>query len=290
MMQRYTVAGITFAVTLPEGVDASVLPSFAPFVANVDDAEDAFRFDAAASLALPEDAECIVTDSNDMGESRVLQSSGWEGFYVELTFAGASHLMRVDPSFRHGEGYLNWDDPYAGMVLGSMLRITFAQVALSHEAISLHASCVANEANAYLFMGASGTGKSTHSRLWMKAFPGTLLLNDDNPVIRVEGDVVRAYGTPWSGKTHCYKNLSFPVAGIVRLSQAPANAFVQKQDIEAFLEVYQGSSVLRTDETLHGQLCDTLMRVIELVKIGHLECLPDEDAARVCRDGLKLKR
>lgn len=285
MTHRYNVAGITFAVALPEGVSAEVLPSFAPFVA-ADAAEDAFFFDASALFELPGDASCILMDSNDMGVSRVFDSPSWEGFFVELTFAGTSHLMRVDACFRRGEGCLKWDDPYAGLVLGSMLRITFAQVALSYGAISLHASCVVNEGRAYLFMGTSGTGKSTHSRLWMKAFPGTMLLNDDNPAIRVEGDVVNAYGTPWSGKTHCYKNLKFPVGGIVRLSQAPANVFVRKKDVEGFLEVYQGSSVLRTDGALHDQLCDALMQVIEMVPVGHLECLPDEDAARVCRDGL----
>lgn len=88
-------------------------------------------------------------------------------------------------------------------------------------------------------MGKSGTGKSTHSLLWMKYIQGTELLNDDNPTLRIVDGKVYAYGTPWSGKTPCYKSLSYPVGGMVRLKQAPVNRFVRQQEVEAFIALFR---------------------------------------------------
>ena len=57
-----------------------------------------------------------------------------------------------------------------------------------------------------MLLGKSGTGKSTHSRLWLKYIPDTKLLNDDNPAVRImDNNTIMIYGTPWSGKTPCYK-------------------------------------------------------------------------------------
>ena len=67
-----------------------------------------------------------------------------------------------------------------------------------------------------------------------------------------EGSVTTAYGSPWSGKTPCYKNESAPLAGVIRLRQAPANRFEPMEDIAAFSLLLPGCSVLRQDKKLHG--------------------------------------
>lgn len=75
-----------------------------------------------------------------------------------------------------------------------------------------------------MLLGKSGTGKSTHSRLWLKYIPDTKLLNDDNPAVRImDNNTIMIYGTPWSGKTPCYKNVGVLLEGLVRLRQAPEN-------------------------------------------------------------------
>lgn len=96
-------------------------------------------------------------------------------------------------------------------------------IAISPEAIAIHSSTIECEGRAVLFLGESGTGKSTHTRLWQEHIPGARLLNDDSPIIRMYQGQATAFGSPWSGKTPCYRNISRPIAGIVRLSQAPAN-------------------------------------------------------------------
>lgn len=100
------------------------------------------------------------------------------------------------------------------------LWITFG-IAISPEAIAIHSSTIECEGRAVLFLGESGTGKSTHTRLWQEHIPGARLLNDDSPIIRMYQGQATAFGSPWSGKTPCYRNISRPIAGIVRLSQAP---------------------------------------------------------------------
>ena len=89
-----------------------------------------------------------------------------------------------------------------------------------------------------MFLGHSGTGKSTHSSLWLKYIQGTALVNDDNPVVRVlEDGEVRVYGSPWSGKTPCYRNVSYPVGAIVKLDQAPYNEIQPLKGIRAYAAV-----------------------------------------------------
>lgn len=95
--------------------------------------------------------------------------------------------------------------------------------------------------------------------------PGCHLLNDDNPVLRVEDGTVTAYGTPWSGKTPCYRNEYAPVAGIVRLQQSPQNRFTPLCGPEAFAALLPSCSAIRRDARLQDALHDTLVRVAGLV-------------------------
>lgn len=171
-------------------------------------------------------------------------------------------------------------------VLSSMLRMAFAQAILPHGAISLHAAAVVLSGSAYLFMGKSGTGKSTHARLWQQCFPGCLLLNDDNPMLRLHDGQVWAYGTPWSGKTPCYRSERYRVQGIVRLAQAPHNRFLPATEVEAFSLLLPGISAIGQHERYYQLMADTLVQVALTVRVGTLECLPDEAAARLCAASL----
>ena len=95
-----------------------------------------------------------------------------------------------------------------------------------------------------------------------------------------------AYGTPWSGKTPCYRNECAPVAGIVRLQQSPQNRFTPLCGPEAFAALLPSCSAVRRDARLQDALHDTLVRVAGLVPVGWLECLPDREAARLCLEEL----
>lgn len=288
MRKIYTVADFIFEVSLKGDRDPDMyLRSFAPFK-SIECSERRKLFELLEDETLPvsADSEFLEEDRNDMGHTRLYRTS--EGYRVELRYADDArpHIVETDKDFAHARALIRWDDRYVATALTSMLRIVFAQAILPYVAVSLHASAVVSEGKAFLFMGKSGTGKSTHSALWIRHIGDTELLNDDNPIVRVIDGKAVVYGSPWSGKTPCYRNVSAPVAAMVRLKQGPRNRFEPKEDIAAFGAVLPGCSVLRQDRRLHDALCMTLAALIDSICVGELECLPDKEAAEVCRKGI----
>lgn len=144
-----------------------------------------------------------------------------------------------------------------------------------------------DEARGYLFLGHSGTGKSTHARQWLAAFDDAWLLNDDNPILRVmEDGEVRVYGSPWSGKTPCYKNAYARVGGIVKLSQAPHNKIRTISLPEAYAYMLSSASGMKMDRHMADCMYDSIKHVITHVKCYHMECLPNVEAAEVAQRGM----
>ena len=140
-----------------------------------------------------------------------------------------------------------------------------------------------------MFLGKSGTGKSTHARLWLQHIEGTALVNDDNPVVRIVGDgSLVVYGSPWSGKTLCYRNVSYPLGGIVMLSQAPYNKIQRLGGIQAYASLVASISGKRWDSRVADGLHETENALAMNVPVWHLECLPDEAAAKLCSLNIEL--
>lgn len=172
---------------------------------------------------------------------------------------------------------------YRKLAVDNALMILFALSTASQGVALFHSSTVSFDGKAYMFLGVSGTGKSTHSSLWLKHISGTELLNDDNPVVRVFDDgSATVYGSPWSGKTPCYRNLSYPIGGIVLLSQAPYNKIHRLQGIHAYVALVPSISGKRWEASIADGLHDTENRLAMNVPVWHLECLPDEAAAQLC--------
>jgi hypothetical protein len=142
-----------------------------------------------------------------------------------------------------------------------------------------------------MFLGKSGTGKSTHWSLWLKHIEGTELMNDDNPVVRIHDDGnIWVYGSPWSGKTPCYRNVSMPVGAIVQLSQAPYNKIRPIKGIEAYAALVPSISGKRWDKRQAEGLHETENLLAQHARMFHLECLPDEAAARVCLEEVRNEK
>ena len=287
--QIYSVAGFSFGVTLPEGKDAGRLfPSFAPFVSEKYDGQaNLFDFDASKSFpsSWPYETD-IERMSNDMGYTILSRTPDQYIVRLRTIHSSSTHLMTMSRDFSSAEACIDWNDSGISIVLASLLRIVYSQAVLMRDGVSVHASVVCDGKKAYMFMGRSGTGKSTHSSLWLQYVPGTSLVNDDNPVIRVENGICKVYGTPWSGKTPCYRNVEYSLGGVVHLVQATENRFSRKYDVEAFAVLLPGCSVIRTDACLFSGLCDTLSKIAVNVPVGILECRPDKEAVEVCRMAL----
>ena len=189
--------------------------------------------------------------------------------------------------FSQSKIYVLEEELYTTSILSWLLMVAFGQAMLKYDTVLFHASVIEKDGKGYAFLGKSGTGKSTHSRLWLKYIPDTKLLNDDNPAVRIMKDEsIMIYGTPWSGKTPCYRNVGVLLEGLVRLNQAPENQWKKVSGKEALLSVLPSCTAIRWNRNLFDQMLNSLEKIIASVHIGQLSCLPDEDAAHLCSQEL----
>lgn len=160
------------------------------------------------------------------------------------------------------------------------LWFAYSMLAAKAKTTFVHSSVIVYKGRAVLFLGESGTGKSTHTQLWLNNIEGAHLLNDDSPVLAIENGEPVVYGSPWSGKTPCYYPYRFPLAAAVRLSQAKEN-IISRLPIPAALGALQPSlpPALMQDEVFADSLIDIISDTIMRVPVYHLGCLPDADAA-----------
>ena len=160
-----------------------------------------------------------------------------------------------------------------------------ALATVGHNVTPVHSSAIVCNGRAVLFLGESGTGKSTHTRLWRENIDGAVLLNDDSPFIGFVDGRATVFGAPWSGKTPCYKQEQYPIAAIVRLSQAPHNAIRPLRSVHAIGALLPSlTPAFGYDDELQDRMLATLSKIISQVPVYHLECLPDAAAARLSYD------
>lgn len=178
------------------------------------------------------------------------------------------------------------DRPAMEFGFNNTLMIAFAFSSAHHDTLMMHSSVVAKNGEAYMFLGKSGTGKSTHSSLWLRHLEGYHLLNDDNPVLRIVDGEVRVYGSPWSGKTPCYRQEQARVGALVMLEQKPYNRISRENVVVALSSMLCSCSVMIWDKESYDAIMRTIEQVIGLRGVWHLECLPDEDAARLSHDSI----
>ena len=118
------------------------------------------------------------------------------------------------------------------------LWVGYGLMTLPYGTIAVHSSCIVYRDRAVLFLGESGTGKSTHTRLWREHVEGAFLLNDDSPVLRVEDGRRAGLWKPWSGETPCYRQECYKLEACVRLSQAPYNRITRLSVLQAYGAVH----------------------------------------------------
>ncbi len=189
-------------------------------------------------------------------------------------------VMVCSTDYKRAEVFAERNNPFG---INNALMVMYALATSDKHTALFHSSVVSYKGRAYMFLGKSGTGKSTHSSLWLKYIEGTELVNDDNPVVRYLDDgSIYVYGSPWSGKTPCYRNVSYPLGAIVDLSQAPKNVIRRFRPIEAYAALIASISGKRWDSKLAEGLHETENLLATNASVWHLDCLPDEEAAQLC--------
>ena len=279
----YQVAGHRFCVSAREE-DFGLMDNYVPFaVEGMENKPLCFSLFVAderpvnyiEELRQEDEEQDIICGHTDDGRSvfefRLMeQTAGW---------------LVCSKDFR--QGCLTLMDNYRKFAIDNALMVLFALATAKLDTALFHAAVVSYDGKGYMFLGKSGTGKSTHARLWLKHIAGTELVNDDNPVVRIfDGETV-VYGSPWSGKTPCYRNVSYPLGGIVMLSQASFNKIRRLNVIEAYAALVSSISGKRWDKKIADGLHNTENTLATIIPTWHLECLPDEEAAKLC--SLKIK-
>lgn len=258
---------------------------FAPFVVNADPSQEA---------VLDLYTECNIEKSN-FSNLTELSSFGFEeelaqctlyrhqtGYLFEMVKGSEVHLFAKEDNSPRVESNYGLLPKVDVSLLRFGMWLVFGLCTVPLGAIAIHSSVLEKDGFAVLCLGESGTGKSTHTRLWREHIEGTTLLNDDSPIIRMVDGVPTAFGSPWSGKTPCYRNLSYPIRGFMRLSQAPHNKIRRLSVLEAIGALLPSCPpAFAFDDKLQDALCNTLSNMIATAPAYHLECLPDAAAAQL---------
>ena len=274
--RHYKVAGHTFAVSGQAGF-FELMGNYEPF--ECEGGEPLFLLTIDSGV-VPEYTE-VYPSKKKVGIIPGRTASGIDVFdYKSRTKSEACLICSKD----YSEGRIIMTGDTSTKKLDRLLMLIYALATAGNDTLLLHAVVVSCEGKGYMFIGPSGTGKSTHARLWLKHIDGTELVNDDFPVVR-DGVV---YGSPWSPITPCYRNVSYPIGGIVSLSQAPYNRIHRISGIEAYLKlferIYDNPWSRCIAENIADGLHQTKDKLAQTIPMWQLECLPDEEAARMCHD------
>lgn len=284
----YRVADHIFSVIVPEEWD-TILTNYAPFVCMGGD--ELFTLKVQNGLVKEERLNHVFTDKSDEDMPRIevykKEDDGWQ---LNISMYRDSEVvcnLLTNADFTKATLYIGTED--VRFAIDNATMLLFAFVTVHQMTLELHASVIKKEGKAYIFLGKSGTGKSTHSRQWLHAFEDAELLNDDNPILRmIEDDgklKVNVYGSPWSGKTACYKNDSAAVQAIIKLSQAPKNELRPLRLPEAYAYMLSSTSGLKILPETMDALYNSISTLIQAVPVYGLDCLPNTDAAITCYHG-----
>jgi len=216
---------------------------------------------------------------------------GEDGLYrFDLFQAGTCKaVVHTHPPFHTAEAVFEGCLEERHQALNCAVMLCYMLAATGRNALLIHASVVVNNGRGYVFLGKSGTGKSTHSHLWLQHVEGSTLLNDDNPVVGITDSEIRIYGSPWSGKTACYRNIGVPIAAFVRLKQAGSNLLHRLTPAESYASLLASSGTAFGIGNLNGQKARLLSQLAEACPCMLMECRPDQEAAQLCSQQLECR-
>ena len=270
----YRVADHVFAIkgdTLCSEI--SKIEGFIPF--EISDSQEDFTYQMGDILPDKFSIQYSFDYEDVLGEFGATEN----GFFLRQTPAGEEPLLiwTVD-----GENTVYVQGNLSLRLFRFAIWVGFGIMTAPKGTIAIHSSCIVSQERAVIFLGESGTGKSTHTRLWRENISGSVLLNDDSPIIRVMDGTTWVYGSPWSGKTPCYKQERYPLAACVRLSQAPYNKIQKLHVIKGYAALHPSCPPeFAYDERIYSHISATLGTILKTVAVYHLECLPDADAAEL---------
>lgn len=265
--------------------NTELLPSFEPF--KKEGSNDDFLFTLRVDDTLPpvdkNRRERIDTFETGNGDTVVdLLDNGGYQYIVKDIHGRSCCLLQTNKDFSEGVCALNGGHQMRQFGLNNALMMLYAFRGSFFDTLLIHASLVRNGGYGYAFTAKSGTGKSTHTQLWLDNIPGSDLMNDDNPVVRVIDGKAYIYGSPWSGKTPCYRNIKAPIGALTQIVRAKENRVERLAPTKAFTYILPACSTMKWDKVVFRNTYNAVIRLIEAAQyIYALHCLPNKEAAEV---------
>lgn len=170
------------------------------------------------------------------------------------------------------------------------IHALLAENLVRYDTLLIHGSALCLDGEAYIFIAASGTGKSTHTRLWREMFRERVwMINDDKPMLKITEGRVLVYGTPWDGKHHLSRNACAPLKAVVSLHRAESNKIKRMAKSDAFSELIKRIYFSR-DPVTTAKIMSLEKRLLETADFYSLNCNMDPEAARVAFEGMRAGR
>lgn len=290
----YNIAELTVEIVFRESAlnGEQLIPSFSPFVVNDGERRDEafFRLVVDDTLKpLRNDRERIGKFDTGNGETVVDRFPGGEyQFIIKDINGGECCLLQARDNFKDCTCALNGNFNMRRFGLNNALMLIFAFAGSSKQTLLIHASLVRHRGYGYAFIAKSGTGKSTQVSNWLRYIPDCDLMNDDNPIVRIIDGEAFIYGSPWSGKTPCYRKVKARLGAITRIERSSENHVERLKPIEAFASLLPSCSTMKWDSDIFNAICGSVTKLVETVNIFTLHCLPNKESAIICHREISI--
>ena len=164
-----------------------------------------------------------------------------------------------------------------------LLEIVFRNRLLFHDGIVIHASSIEFEGEAVAFVAPSGTGKSTHARIWQDKYD-IKVINDDHPAIRIMNGESIIFGTPWAGERQMFINMSSSLKGIVILEQGSGNKIWRLNHNDIVRELVPRCFLPYHSSDLLQKAAKIFTEIMNNTNVYKLSCKPEPEAAILVKD------
>lgn len=215
------------------------------------------------------------------------RSDGRPDYTVSISQSDIDYERRksVSADIKEGIEIRKFPDSYLETLAVYRKIATFL---VDFDTILFHGSVVAVDGEGYLFTAKSGTGKSTHTRLWREYFgERAVMINDDKPLINIsENGIIRVYGTPWDGKHRLSTNTSVPLKALCILERAEKNHIEKITKESAYTMLLQQTN-RPSDPEKTAKTLVLLDRLAEKTGLYRLGCNMNIDAAVTAYNGMK---
>lgn len=267
----------------------SLLPSFIPFkIERQSEKNKLFELFVDDNLSPIAKDERIRIKEIDTGNGDIIVDQTSNGYQFIIKDLNGSNccLLITNREFTKCQCALNGNYDMRSFGLNNAIMIIFAFAGSKQNALLVHASLVRQNGFGYAFIAKSGTGKSTQVSMWLRHLPGCDLMNDDNPVIRIIEGIPWIYGSPWSGKTPCYRNVKSRLGAITQILRAPINSVERLSPIDALVNFIPACSTIKWDERIYDEIISNITCIIETTPFYMLHCLPNKESAMVCNEAI----